>query len=539
MKRNDKVLRFDGNYDFYMRKGAEYAKEGRYIKALRYLNGAAEKKPTDVNILLSVAQVYQKMGLYDMSNSALYTVLSKSHENQAACVMLGQNYSITGDSLRELYYLKNYSEIAEDVDLMEIFENTANFMPQYEQVYPMPSYHKEAVFHRAVKLMSEGRLTEAEECFNEILASYPEDAATKNHLCQIYLMQGKTGQAVDAATEILRKDDKNVFAWCNLAMALHFVGNVSQRNDAVRRIKALDVTADEDIMRVIKILCLTENFAEAFALAEKYIKKHPYDLEYLTFAAVSAYNAGMYEKAKAKLLVISAIVPSSVVIDWALAAAQDAMDGRPAPERLPFDLKLPAEEENRLKMKAAACDFSKVFTDDETAKLARWAVSDENLPLADIVLDRIIKADEKKAKKLLDNLLAQNCGWQLKRLVLEKRLTKFPRRDVYINKDGYFVKLDMPAKKPPQTVADGYWHAFSALSVFFVEDEKWVDKLSYAARLLDEKAEALASLSPLKNEVAAVMTRLAKPEGFDDKQICVVFRTPYNRLVRLTEEVSK
>ena len=42
MGKNKKVLRFDGNYDFYMNKGVEYAKDGDYLKALRYLFGASE-----------------------------------------------------------------------------------------------------------------------------------------------------------------------------------------------------------------------------------------------------------------------------------------------------------------------------------------------------------------------------------------------------------------------------------------------------------------------------------------------------------------
>ena len=538
MGKNKKVLRFDGNYDFYMNKGVEYAKDGDYLKALRYLFGASEKKPSDVDTMLHVALVYQKMGLLEMSNSALYSVLAVHHENQAACVMLGQNYSLAGDSLRELYYLKNYSEIAEDVDLMEIFENSVGFMPQYEQVYPMPAEHRDALYRRGVKLMSEGRMAEAKECFGEILEAYPDDADAKNHMCQIFLVEDKPAGALDAAREILRRDGSNLFAWCNLAMALHFIGNVGQRDDAVEKIKTFDPGDGEDAGRVIKIMCLTGNHAHAFALAEKYLKKHPYDMEYTTLAAVSAYNAGLYEKAKSRFLTMNSVMPGSLTLEYYLGVTQDAMEGRAAPSALPYDLKLPADEENRLKIKAAACDFSDVYANAETKKLAQWAVSGDNLLLAEATLDKIIAADAKRARRTLDNLLAQNCGWQLKRLILEKRLANYPNKDVHINKDGYSNKPDMPPKNPPKNVAASFRHAFAALSVFFVDDDRWIDKLSGAADSLGEKAELLAEAGAGVNETAALMVRIAGPDGFDDRQICVVFRVPYNRLAALTEIIQ-
>lgn len=96
----------------------------------------------------------------------------------------------------------------------------------------------------------------------------------------------------------------------------------------------------------------------------------------------------------------------------------------------------------------------------------------------------------------------------------------------------------MPPKKPPKSVAASFRHAFAALSVFFVDDDRWIDKLSGAADSLGEKAELLAEAGAGVNETAALMVRIAGPDGFDDRQICVVFRVPYNRLAALTEIIQ-
>ena len=145
MKNGKKVVNFDKGFDFYVNKGVESVKDGEYLKALRYIFAALKKRPSASSALIGLAVVYQKMNLFDASNSALFKLLSNEPDNESACALLGQNYSIVGDSLHELYYLKNFSELTDDVDLMEVFENSFNFIPQYEQVYPMPKQDRKSV----------------------------------------------------------------------------------------------------------------------------------------------------------------------------------------------------------------------------------------------------------------------------------------------------------------------------------------------------------------------------------------------------------
>ncbi|MBR5145906.1 MAG: hypothetical protein IKV34_04515, partial [Clostridia bacterium] len=118
MKKSN-VTKFDRSVDYYVEQGAYFIKEGNYIKALKNLFCALRKKSSDVASLIHLAIAYQKMGLIDASNSALYKILANDPQNEGAFALLGQNFSLTGDHLRELFYLKNFSEMTEDQGLMD------------------------------------------------------------------------------------------------------------------------------------------------------------------------------------------------------------------------------------------------------------------------------------------------------------------------------------------------------------------------------------------------------------------------------------
>ncbi len=535
MKNGKKVVNFDKGFDFYVNKGVESVKDGEYLKALRYIFAALKKRPSASSALIGLAVVYQKMNLFDASNSALFKLLSNEPDNESACALLGQNYSIVGDSLHELYYLKNFSELTDDVDLMEVFENSFNFIPQYEQVYPMPKHLCEVVKQRCVRLFLDGQIDEAKQGFLEVLESFPDDAFCKNHMCQIYILEGKFARVIDTAKQILRKDENDVFAWCNLAMALYFIGNKGQCDDAVEKLASLDVKDVDDVKRVIKIMSLTGRHAQALKQTEEYLREFPYDVDYLTFAAVAAYNCGKLEKCKEYFVTINRIFPDTMLLKYYLGFVQDAIDCGKKEETLPYELALPAEEENKIKKQIAEINFENIWDDTQTESIASWAFNNEQVDLSEFILDGIIKTNPKKAKRVLKNLLAQSYGWQIKRLALWKLLQNYPKKDIYLSKDGYFMQLEMPAKNIPQKNAKAFWRAFATLSVFFVDDDNWVDKLVYSAKSIECKSDDLKTAGASFDEVAALIVRLAKLNDFGDLQICKLFKISYNRLAMLTE----
>ena len=322
------VLNFDRSFDYYVDQGAYFIKEGKYLKALKNLFCALRKKPSGVPALIHLAIAYQKMGLFDASNSALYKVLASHPDNESAFALLGQNYSLMGDHLRELFYLKNFSEMTEDVDLMQLFENAPKFLPRYEQVYPMTKEMRDAMNNRGEKLVQSGHVNKAIECFNEVLQSFPDDAFAKNNLCVAYSILGKNAQAIDLAKQVVLKDNKNVFGWCNLAMSLYNVGNVQQCDDAIHHALLVDTKDVDDVMRLVKLLCFTKKYKAATIYAQKIIDKNPFDVDHLTFAAVASFNCGEFEKSKEYFLKLNAIFHDTQILKYHIERVSLAIDGQ-------------------------------------------------------------------------------------------------------------------------------------------------------------------------------------------------------------------
>ena len=531
------VTKFDRSVDYYVEQGAYFIKEGNYLKALKNLFCALRKKSSDVASLIHLAIAYQKMGLIDASNSALYKILANDPKNEGAFALLGQNYSLTGDHLRELFYLKNFSEMADDQGLMDLFANAPNFLPRFEQVYPMTKEIREIMIARGTKLVQAGHLDKAAECFCEVLESFPDDAVAKNQLCVVYTLQGKNAQAIDLAKQVVIKDGKNVNGWCNLALALFNVGNVQQSDDAIHRALLVDTDKDEDIRLLVKVLCITKKYKSAAVYAQKVLDSNPYDVDYLTFAAVACFNSGEFEKAKDYFLKLNAIFPDTQLLKYNLNLTEQILSGEKQAQEMSFDLSLPPEEERRIIIEIENMDYNKVWDCEEYERYISWVFSCEKIDLSEFILHKLYLTDAEKTQKILKNLLAQEYGWQFKSMVLWKYLWHYPRKNVYVNKDGYFVPLEMPGKKLNLKDEMPFWRAFAFLSVLFVQEDDWLDKLLFSARLVDEKLDLILQEDFSLDEISALIVRNAKLQDFDDKQICTMFRVPYNRLAKITELV--
>lgn len=531
------VTNFDRSFDYYVDQGAYFIKEGKYTKALKNLFCALRKKPSGVPALIHLAIAYQKMELFDASNSALYKILASHPDNEGAFALLGQNYSLLGDHLRELFYLKNFSELTEDTGLMQLFENAPNFLPKYEQVYPMTKEMRDAMNNRGVKLIQMGHVNKAIECFNEVLESFPDDAFAKNNLCVAYTVQGKNAQVIDLAKQVVVKDGKNVFGWCNLAMALYTVGSVQQSDDAIHMALLVNTDDEDDIRRLVKVLCFTKKYKPAVTYAQKILAKHPYDVDYLTFAAVASFNSGKFEQAKNYFLQLNTIFPDTQLLKYHLANVEKTIAGEIEPQIMPFDLSLPQDEQTRITVEIENMNFDEVWTDEEKERYISWAFSCENLALTDFILDKLYESNPKKTQKILKNLLAQEYGWQFKSIVLWKYLQRYPKGKIFANKEGYFIPLDMPGKKLPKNDQMPFWKAFAVLSTLFVQEEDWLDKLQYSANLVDEKYDLLEQSDFSLDEVAGLIVRMAKLADFEDTQICAMFRITYNRLAKITEYI--
>ena len=182
-------------------------------------------------------------------------------------------------------------------------------------------------------------------------------------------------------------------------------------------------------------------------------------------------------------------------------------------------------------------DYSKVWDCEEYERYISWAFSCENVAMSEFILNQLYLSNPEKTQKILKNLLAQDYGWQFKSMALWKYLWHYPRENIYANKDGYFVPLEMPDKKLPQNDEMPFWRAFAFLSVLFVQEDDWLDKLVYSANLVDEKLDLILQNDFSIDEISALIVRNAKLQDFDDKQICAMFRVAYNRLAKITELV--
>ncbi len=260
--RNEKIIPFNRVPEFYNKIGLKSAYRKKYIHAARYLEKAISLAPFDLDYRFNLAAVYAESGDLEKSNSVLKYIILYIDPTMSECYFgIGCNYYELEEFDKSAEYFEKYiyfdpnGEYAEDVSMglqylkMDLEEDLKRIRKTFDRY-----------FTDGLKLLKEGAFPEACSRIEYALELEPADIEARNILSILYFKRNYLEKAEVLARSVLKLDEEDIAANCNLAVYFSFLERNKELKQQVKAILGLRISDKEELEKVLDTLIKLNEF---------------------------------------------------------------------------------------------------------------------------------------------------------------------------------------------------------------------------------------------------------------------------------------
>ncbi|ASA25118.1 tetratricopeptide repeat protein [Paenibacillus donghaensis] len=337
---------------FFFERAVRSLDRFQYDKALKNFRKAVEYEPDNPVNHCNMAGILSEMGKYEASNQILIHVLDHIDPSMTECHFYMANNYANMESFEEAERsLVTYLEedvagefLSESEELMELL--------QYELDRPAPLVRiksREGVVEheRARALLEEGKFTQAVALLQEIVQNTPDFLAAHNNLGLAYFYMGRFAKAKECIVEVLKLDEGNLHALCNMAIFLQYEGDGGQLGQLVTMLENTVPFHQEHVFKMATTMGILGRHRTAYSHFRRLLKDEEVggDAGLYHYCAAAASNSGMYAEARRCWQKALKLDPESAVPRFFLAQLVQAQaEGTPLPS-VSYNYQLPFQEQ--------------------------------------------------------------------------------------------------------------------------------------------------------------------------------------------------
>lgn len=524
-----------------LEKADEFMEKGQYLKAVSLIRRAVENDKSSFYTKLLLAEAYNDMELYILSNNVLFELMRKDSQNPDVLLLLGKNYLELNELSLCGYYFKLYSENNAEAEITLEPERIHSFRNGLELVQPMTKRRADMLQQKAGLLIRSDRLSEAKHIFEELERNFPNEVAYKNNIAFTELLLNDFEKGEKKARDALNLKPEDPVALCNLLTALSMAGKreeLKQYADILSNCKTDDPV---EIFKIATTFCEIKYDEQAFVWLGKLLKNSPYELDMLFLYGFAAFNCGKYEKFEEVLTDIM-IIDESNPIAWFYRKFMDgfyANSKRAKYKRLDYYPQIPLTAAQRYSDTLKKLpDLLGIWSDEDLFHVVEWALRYTNdFELQEKIISNLSRTSPKPCAAYFKSmLLRDDISLGIKSLMIKGLLEMEVYGRIYLVKEGYFTTIDI-ANNLPSVLRESVILAISRMSVEFIYEKNFVSKiiakaLEIQSIVLDEGIENFAVDD---STLAAVICRVCGFEGVTDQELMRIFGTDYFKITKQTE----
>lgn len=399
-KKKQKLKRFDAFGKLDKLQEANFLIESEeWLEALKFLEAATQKYPSDVRFLEMLAAVgselrdvsamqkaFAKLTQFQPNDAEAWFGLAFAHGLDSRLALSFRGFH---DFLRKFPADEKSAEAAEMMRMAEkdLRRNLLQFdFPEGDEGIELACLHEEAQI-----LMNRHEFEEAKEKAFKLISRMPDFIPARNNLSLICFMNGEAETAAETARKVLEKQPENFHALANLARFYVFLGQPDEARNFANRLRP--IKNDNPDLWIKKIEAFTfvgddqavvEVYKEAskkseFAVPESY-GKH--------LAAFAFYQLGKESKARKLWMEILDDDPNFEFAERNLEELHLAENERNV-FALPINYWIPSRYINDLMAETGKIKDGKNFEKNLQKKLAQFFEKNPNiLHVLSILLER-------------------------------------------------------------------------------------------------------------------------------------------------------
>ena len=256
-------------YLTFFNAGIKAYKEGKYDKAIEYLNYAIKINPKDPKAYLSLSSIYQKAGKSDKARESLKKVLELDPNNKQALYYLGLMEEVSGNTEEAKKHLEKlvsldttYARAYFELGVIYFKEN--NYEKAYEnfiKAAKLDTTNANAWLNAGVSALNLKKYQKAIYAFNKYISYKPNDKTAWISLGEAYFEEAVKDtnnineeylkKAIDAFNEAKTLDPNNPDIYFFLGNTYKILGEID-KDPAQRKIykeKAIEMFKKEQELR--------------------------------------------------------------------------------------------------------------------------------------------------------------------------------------------------------------------------------------------------------------------------------------------------
>ena len=287
---------------FYYEKAVHSLKRDRFDEARKYLKRATELSPDDPQILMQYGVLVMEEGRFEEAHEILMTAYSLNPDETDMIFYLAEIHAHLGLLRDARKYAEKYIAKEPTGPFGDESREIIDFVGQKEKyIDEEEEVDKEVYFlqEKARRLMETGDFKEAIALLESIIIDFPEFWAAYNNLALAYFYVGKTKKASDLLHDVLKKNNGNLHALCNLAVFYYYEKKEEKLKGLLELLMKIKPYLIEHRYKMGATFALVGKHAEAFNLLRG-IQKNGFegDAGFFFWLAHAAYFTGRDEIAK-------------------------------------------------------------------------------------------------------------------------------------------------------------------------------------------------------------------------------------------------
>ncbi|MGY4688981.1 tetratricopeptide repeat protein [Salibacterium sp. K-3] len=300
------IIPFIQNSDYFFKRGVHAYQKQELKRAVKYVRRAVELNPDQGVFQCQLAAIYSDMGEYTASNDLLWHVLENVDETLYECYFfMANNYAYqglfdkAGETVGQYLVLAPEGDFADDAkELLEMLD-----METEEESDTSSGGSKEddeliITYERALRMIEENRLFEAENTLEDIIAAYPYYPAAQTELARVLYLKGQVEEALVYAKEVWQ-EHYFVPAGCRLALLYQEAGRSREAAAMAGMLKQIIPVDRDHLYRTAVTLTMLEEGEDAFLLFCRFRKRFvPEKADFFFYDGAAAYQAGRLREAE-------------------------------------------------------------------------------------------------------------------------------------------------------------------------------------------------------------------------------------------------
>lgn len=246
-----KIIPFEQKPDFFFRAGLRHAYRRRFATSLRYLKKAVEKDPYNAEYQFNLACVLSELKENKKSNEILIRIIKDIDPTLTECYFgVGCNYLEMGNFKKAREYFERYVNYNRE----GYFVNETYDILYYLQVYDDASTEAKRdrtatrLELQSIELLRKGMYGKARLKLEKLIEINPYDLLPRNNLAIACFFNGEIDRAISLAKSVLKLDDNNPFALCNLALFYANAGKIDLYKKSLGILSKIKISRPEEFL---------------------------------------------------------------------------------------------------------------------------------------------------------------------------------------------------------------------------------------------------------------------------------------------------